>query len=550
MWGACALGASASWHGRAVPSGGASPRGSGHQTFKSAIVAEVQRTRSQAPPPRCPPSFAQYPMAHAAPPPSWADVAAAGRAWAAPREPRAGDVPLVFYRDSNSWCPYCTRVWFALEQKGLRYRTERVPMGRDPREPKKPQWYRDLVPTGNVPAMRIGDDLIWESLDILFRLEHVFAERVPLLPAPGPERDATVAAMTALEAAVGRVDRAVVAWLGNTNTDRERSLEHAALRELARLDDTVGARDGPFLLGAAPSLADAACVGKMQQLALRLPFFKGCGALRDPAGPCPRLAAWFAALEGTPGFAAVKQDPGFEQRVYQGHPDRRADAPRFLRLGPPGSLVGEPAEYAAAVPPAPVAALAAGTAPALEAAWRLAQQREPLAAFLLRKEREALGVGWRAAREPTTGAGRARLQRELDAVDEQLRAVAAVLTGLADVAAAASGGAWRAGGPVAQMGALVGTPRDMSVAAAAQLRGALAALRDSAGPPGGRGSPGRGAEETGTALGRGGRPDPKRRSGRCRHLHSAAPAAGRGPGGGWERGAVVKGAGGPRPPTS
>lgn len=108
---------------------------------------------------------------------SWYTISEAGRSWAEPREPRPGDVPLVFYRDANSWCPFSHRVWFMLEQKGLRYRTERIHLVGDPREPSKPEWYfRDVAPRGNVPALRINGEVVLESLDILeVRLSSVAA---------------------------------------------------------------------------------------------------------------------------------------------------------------------------------------------------------------------------------------------------------------------------------------------------------------------------------------------------------------------------------------
>ncbi|XGB43899.1 MAG: glutathione S-transferase domain-containing protein [Nodosilinea sp. LVE1205-7] len=38
-----------------------------------------------------------------------------------------GEKPRVLlYRDSNSWCPFCERVWFALEEKGIAFETEFV----------------------------------------------------------------------------------------------------------------------------------------------------------------------------------------------------------------------------------------------------------------------------------------------------------------------------------------------------------------------------------------------------------------------------------------
>ena len=404
--------------------------------------------------------------------PSWGAVATAGHAWAAPWQPRPGDVPLVFYRDHNSWCTYSMRVWFALEQKGLRYTTERIPLAAR----AKPRWYRTVVPTGKVPALRIGGEVVWESLDILRRLEEAFPEHGPLLPRPAPARAAALAEVDALAATVAELEEASKAWLGNRDPAAEEALRRAALRPVAALDRALGARGGPFFCGAAPSLADAVCVGKLQQLSIRLPFFKGCALLTDRDGPYARIARWFEALATTPGYRAIQQEACFDQRAFHAHPDRRARAPRFLQLGPRGSLVGEPPDCAAALPPAPVAPLAAGTAPALEAAWRLSENREALADFLVRKAREAAGAGRGGLAAPIR-----RGQRE--ELDEQLRAVAAVLAGLMGpgaAAAAVGGGAGLRTGPIAGLGALVGTPRDMSAAAAAQLRGAMRAMTEAA----------------------------------------------------------------------
>ena len=86
-----------------------------------------------------------------------------------------GDVPLVLYRDANAWCPFCHRVFFWMEQRGLRYRTEKVHLGGDPREPPKQQWYlQNIAPRGNVPALRIRDHVVLESLDILEAIEREF----------------------------------------------------------------------------------------------------------------------------------------------------------------------------------------------------------------------------------------------------------------------------------------------------------------------------------------------------------------------------------------
>jgi glutaredoxin len=73
-----------------------------------------------------------------------------------------GEKPFVLlYRDSNSWCPFCERVWFALEEKQIPFETEFIDLS------NKPQSYLDLVPTALVPAAKIDGNLVYESKDII-----------------------------------------------------------------------------------------------------------------------------------------------------------------------------------------------------------------------------------------------------------------------------------------------------------------------------------------------------------------------------------------------
>lgn len=89
--------------------------------------------------------------------------------------------PFLLYRDTNSWCPFCERVWFALEEKQIPFDVEFIDLS------NKPQWYLDLVPTALVPAAKIQGKLIYESKDILLALEEQFPEPA-LLPADPAER--------------------------------------------------------------------------------------------------------------------------------------------------------------------------------------------------------------------------------------------------------------------------------------------------------------------------------------------------------------------------
>jgi len=105
--------------------------------------------------------------------------------------------PLVtLYRDTNGWCPFCERVWFALKIKNIPYRETLISLY------DKPKWFTDIVPTGLVPVVLIHSDtiqksreedgkderkanpartLIWESLDILKALDENFPDTPKLI---------------------------------------------------------------------------------------------------------------------------------------------------------------------------------------------------------------------------------------------------------------------------------------------------------------------------------------------------------------------------------
>lgn len=53
------------------------------------------------------------------------------------------------------------QVWFALEEKHIEYDTVLINLQ------NKPDWFKELVPTQLVPAVKINGKLVYESFDIL-----------------------------------------------------------------------------------------------------------------------------------------------------------------------------------------------------------------------------------------------------------------------------------------------------------------------------------------------------------------------------------------------
>jgi len=209
---------------------------------------------------------------------------------------------LTLYRDTNGWCPFCERVWVALEKKGISYEEKLINLQ------DKPEWYKEIVPTALVPAIEFHDAtydsnkpgsgrLIWESKDILEALDEEFAT-TPL---------------RAGEKSVSEVADVLNASFGFVYGARNATASEIALKQktftaaLDQLDDVLKA-SGPFVRGAALSAADLELAPTMErfyhQLAILRPDFPALDAGR------PGLAAWFAAMDAEPAYTRrVKGDP-------------------------------------------------------------------------------------------------------------------------------------------------------------------------------------------------------------------------------------------------
>ncbi len=219
-----------------------------------------------------------------------------------------GEQPLVLlYRDTNSWCPFCERVWFALEEKQLPFETEFIDLS------NKPQWYLDLVPTALVPAAKIDGNLVYESKDILLALEARFPEP-PLLPTDPVER--AVALQWVEESETNGFKDAGYTFLREAVTDAS---ELAALQanleaKLDQLEQLLGKYSGPFFVSSF-SLVDLMYSPHLDRLAANLPVYRGYAIQGNPR--FPRLNAWFAALHQRSAYHRVKSDPTTNQLLLR-----------------------------------------------------------------------------------------------------------------------------------------------------------------------------------------------------------------------------------------
>jgi len=209
-----------------------------------------------------------------------------------------GERPAVLlYRDTNSWCPFCERVWFALEEKEIPFETEFIDLS------NKPQWYTDMVPTALVPAAKIEGDLVYESKNILLALEERFS--TPSLLPDDPEENA-VARQWIDESETNGFLAISYRFLREDNPNEAVNLQATLEAKLDDLELALAQHPGSYFLSTF-SLVDILYSAHLDRLAANAPVYRGYHLKGNPR--FPRLNAWFDALNQRPAYHRVKSDP-------------------------------------------------------------------------------------------------------------------------------------------------------------------------------------------------------------------------------------------------
>ncbi|AFY45795.1 glutathione S-transferase family protein [Nostoc sp. PCC 7107] len=206
--------------------------------------------------------------------------------------------PVLLYRDTNSWCPFCERVWFVLEEKEIPFATEFIDLS------NKPKWYTDLVPTTLVPAAKIEGKLVYESKDILLALEEKYLS--PALLPENPEENA-VARQLVEEAETNGFREIAFKFLREAPADADElaKLQAEFEAKLDELEQALGKYPSPFFVSTF-SLVDIMYSPHLDRLAANLPVYRGYHIKGNPR--FPRINAWFDALNQRPAYHRVKSD--------------------------------------------------------------------------------------------------------------------------------------------------------------------------------------------------------------------------------------------------
>lgn len=213
---------------------------------------------------------------------------------------------------THTLCPYAERVFIALLEKQVPFHLVHVDLAR------KPGWYRGVNPRGLVPAVQHQGEVHVESADIIRWVDAAF-EGPALVPADAAaRRDMEVLLKGAcaevvsagLDLMSGRTGRY---WgIGSGQSAAQRSAMDAALRGLAA---SLSKHGGPFLLGAAPTLADIAVYPFAKRFAVAAPL-TGYDVAAAAGGA---IGGWLAAMDARPSCATTAADPGLLLKAFQQH---------------------------------------------------------------------------------------------------------------------------------------------------------------------------------------------------------------------------------------
>ncbi len=203
------------------------------------------------------------------------------------------DVRVTLYRDHHAWCPYCQKVWLWLEEKKVPYRIEKVTMFcYGDKEP----WYKQIVPSGMLPALRIDDRLFTESDDILTNLEQTFGVLGSSI------YDSQVIELRRLER---RLFRAWCTWLCSRSLfgREEKRNRQQYVNVIAEVEQALSQTTGDYFLEDF-SMVDVIFTPFLERMNASLYYYKGY-SLREEN---PRLCAWFNGMEKRSTYRGTQSD--------------------------------------------------------------------------------------------------------------------------------------------------------------------------------------------------------------------------------------------------
>lgn len=199
------------------------------------------------------------------------------------------DMRVTLYRDNHAWCPYCHKVWMQLEEKQIPYRVEKVSMncyGQKRRD------FLEKTPRGLLPALEIDGRFMTESSRIMQKIEESFPESKPLMLRGTPD-------LLDLER---QLFGTWLNWLRGEESSRARKMFESAMNAT---EQALKASGGPYFGGKDITLADCVFASSLERIAASILYYKG---LRIRGNRWPYVEAWFREMESRDSYKASRSD--------------------------------------------------------------------------------------------------------------------------------------------------------------------------------------------------------------------------------------------------
>ncbi len=181
-------------------------------------------------------------------------------------------------------CPYVQRAAIVLAEKEVPFERINVDLA------NKPEWFKTISPTGKVPLLKVGDDVLFESSVIVEYLEET--QPKPLHPQASLSKARHRAWMEFGSTILGDI------WIIETTPDKTTFHAKAKLlkEKFTRLENILNA--GPYFAGEKFSIVDAVFAPVFRYFdvfdrILDLGIFEGL----------PKVQAWRKALATRPSVA-------------------------------------------------------------------------------------------------------------------------------------------------------------------------------------------------------------------------------------------------------
>jgi|ACQI01.1.fsa_nt_gi glutathione S-transferase len=174
-------------------------------------------------------------------------------------------------------CPFVQRAVIVLNEKGVNYDITYIDLK------NQPEWFKEISPLGQVPVLKVDDEVLFESTVIQEYLDEITP------PSLHPEDSLLKAKNRAWISFAGDLNMDVFKMIQSQNEEAFQQAYQAILNKLVRVEAEHSGKD--FFNGGQFALIDSSYAPMLMRLNL---VNKHCGI--DFLSQTPKLAAWSEKL--------------------------------------------------------------------------------------------------------------------------------------------------------------------------------------------------------------------------------------------------------------